>query len=140
MLVLLKDITKDEIYYNPEKTENVLINSNFNCGYYINRDVLFNILRTKYNVSTNYDPCSYPGIQCIYNNDNQSKLSYMIFRTGSVLIVGKCDENILYICYNYIKKILEVEYNDIFVCKNIIVKDKSLHVKFKKKIIYISEN
>ena len=37
----------------------------------------------------------------------------MIFRTGSVLIVGKCDENILYKVYNFIKDILMKEYNNI---------------------------
>ena len=35
------------IYHIPEKTQTVLINSNFNCGFYINREVLFDILRNK---------------------------------------------------------------------------------------------
>ena len=34
---------------------------------------------------------------------NGVKISFMIFRTGSVLIVGNCDENILNIIYNYLK-------------------------------------
>ena len=47
--------------------QNVLINSNFNCGFYINRDKLHNILRSsKYNIETAYDPCSYPGVKCKY--------------------------------------------------------------------------
>ena len=32
-----------------------------------------------------------------------SEISFMIFRTGSVLIVGNCDENILHIIYQYLK-------------------------------------
>ena len=55
---------KLEICYN--KTENVLINSNFNCGFYIDREILFNLLRYKYHINASYDPCSYPGIQCVY--------------------------------------------------------------------------
>ena len=37
----------------------------------------------------------------------------MIFRTGSVLIVGHCDETMLMNIYEYIKKILENEYSHI---------------------------
>ncbi len=63
----------------------------------------------------------------------------MIFRTGSVLIVGKCDEHILYNIYNFIKKILEDEYLDI-VTNNIdtesVVKKKK---QVRKKIIYVNQ-
>jgi len=34
----------------------------------------------------------------------------MIFRTGSILIVGKCSEPILNEIYQFIKKILETEF------------------------------
>ena len=122
----------------------MLINSNFNCGFYINRENLFNILRYKYNINTNYDSCSYPGIQCVYyhkNNDNEninnSKISFMIFRTGSILIVGKCEEEILNIVYNYIKNILKDEYNSIATHNIETVKEtkSSKPVKLKKKYI-----
>ena len=150
---VLKNIINANIYYLKDKTENVLINSNFNCGFYINREQLFNILRYKYNLNANYDSCSYPGIQCIYyhNDENKTndindtinknvKISFMIFRTGSILIVGKCDEIILDIVYNYIKDILQTEYENI-VIKNIendkIIK-KTKQIKFKKKTIIIN--
>jgi len=54
------------------KNDNVLINSNFNCGYFINRDRLHAILKSeKYGIETAYDPCSYPGVKCkfYFNND-----------------------------------------------------------------------
>jgi hypothetical protein len=38
----------------------------------------------------------------------------MIFRTGSILIVGKCDEDVLTIVYNFIKTILLNEYANIY--------------------------
>jgi TATA-box binding protein (TBP) (component of TFIID and TFIIIB) len=48
-------------------SENVLINSNFECNYNINRDVLHTILRSdKYRVDTTFDSCSYPGVKCKY--------------------------------------------------------------------------
>lgn len=120
-------ISEDLTYYK-NKTETVLINSNFNCGYFINREKLFNIIKTKYNINSSYDACSYPGIQCqfYYNknlssqngkktDDNDVKVSFMIFRTGSVLIVGKCSENILNDIYIFVKNMLEEEYKNIYI-------------------------
>lgn len=38
----------------------------------------------------------------------------MIFRTGSVLIVGKCEEQHIINVYNYLKGILATEYRHIY--------------------------
>ena len=38
-----------------------------------------------------------------------SEISFMVFRTGSVLIVGHCSEDTLKIIYDYIKNILLTE-------------------------------
>lgn len=104
-----------------DKNMEVLINSNFNCGFYIKRDVLYKILKYEKNISTIYDPCMYPGIQCKYtyektNNDGtatQKNVSFMIFRTGSVLIMGKCKEHILFETYNFVSKLLIEKYDSI---------------------------
>ena len=50
---------------------NVLINSNFNCGYYIQQEKLKAILRDKYRLNPSYDPSMYPGVKCkfFYKND-----------------------------------------------------------------------
>ena len=37
----------------------------------------------------------------------------MIFRTGSVLIVGKCTEDILNNIYLFVRNMLETEFNEI---------------------------
>ena len=158
--ILKPHICDNKLYYLKEKTETVLINSNFNCGYYINREKLFDILKYKYNINTSFDPCSYPGIQCEFyydtekedntgrqinnidinnNSDNIFKISFMIFRTGSVLIVGKCDEDILYYIYNFVRKILQDEYFDI-VTNNINKESKMKKKKqVRKKIIYVTD-
>jgi TATA-box binding protein (TBP) (component of TFIID and TFIIIB) len=129
------------------KSDTVLINSNFNCRFYINREALCDILKNKYRLQVIYDPCSYPGIQCKfdYNNDtdiqtginestaNISKVSFMIFRTGSVLIVGKmCDESVVYNIYNFLKNLLKTEFKHI--CHRVI-SDDELETKDKKKKI-----
>ena len=41
------------------------------------------------------------------------EISFMIFRTGSILIVGNCTKKVLYIIYNFLKKILKNEYVEI---------------------------
>ena len=150
--------------YKPDTEMTVLINSNFNCGFFINREVLYDILKFKYNIQAIYDPCSYPGIQCkfYYNPDvgiqngcqiseekkhlykNIKQVSFMIFRTGSVLIVGKCDENVLMIIYEFLKIILNNEYKNInqkisaSELSNIASKDKSK--KVRRKTIYVDSS
>ena len=59
-----------------KRMQNVLINSNFNCGFFINREKLHNILRgEKYNLDTSYEPCSYPGLKCKFYYNNQIGLN-----------------------------------------------------------------
>jgi len=135
-------------YY--EHSDTVLINSNFNCGFYINREILFDIIKNKYNIQAIYDPCSYPGIQCkfYYNNDvgiqtgiqitsenkekykNITEVSFMIFRTGSLLIVGMCDENVLLDIYQFLKALLKTEFKNI--CQKIISPSDLANKKIKK--------
>jgi TATA-box binding protein (TBP) (component of TFIID and TFIIIB) len=163
IIITLQPFVSDTLFYKENSAQTVLINSNFNCGFFINREVLYDILRNKYNIQSIYDPCSYPGIQCkfYYNHDlgiqkgcqiseenkllykNISQISFMIFRTGSVLIVGKCDEDILMTVYNFLKQILYDEYEEIFqktnstsiLSNSLVVKDKKK--KIRKKIITV---
>ena len=147
---------------------NVLINSNFNCGFYIDRDRLHNILRSStYNIETAYDPCSYPGVKCKFYFNHEigfdrtqqcgklirsvrtmkmseldsakkySEISFMIFRTGSCLIVGNCTERILRFVYDSIKQILHNEYYNIAV-KNVTSEIKIKKEKIRKKTIILT--
>ncbi len=74
------------------------------------------------------------------------QVSFMIFRTGSVLIVGRCDENILMHIYDFLKIILNNEYKNICQ-KNIKLngeidvhqfKNKDKKAKIRRKNITIS--
>jgi TATA-box binding protein (TBP) (component of TFIID and TFIIIB) len=157
----LKPFTQDNLGYKDNSNETVLINSNFNCGFFINRETLYETLKFKYNIQAIYDPCSYPGIQCkfYYNPDiglqngcqiseenkhlytNVKEVSFMIFRTGSVLIVGKCDENVLFIIYEFLKIILINEYKNICQQKTLAtsqnIKDKKKKLRRKTIIVEI---
>jgi len=153
LTTMLSPFVSDSLRYIPEKSETVLINSNFNCGFFINREILLSILKYKYKINSSYDPCSYPGIQCEYyygNNcvngrqplditENILKISFMIFRTGSVLIVGKCEEDVLNIIYVFLKDLLREEYSRIAiqdVPKNRTKETKKR--KIRKKIIILT--
>jgi len=153
-----------------DKDDNVLINSNFNCGYYINRDKLHQILRSdKYGIEAAYDPCSYPGVKCkfYFNNDigfdfekqngkisrsdrsmkmseltdnkKYTEVSFMIFRTGSCLIVGNCSEKILRFIFSFIRNMLAVEYANISVGTE-EPSTKTKKTKLRKKTISVSQN
>jgi hypothetical protein len=119
-------------------------------------------------VESAYDPCSYPGVKCkfyfnnefgfdpskqngkimqedrnmkmseLLENKKYTEVSFMIFRTGSGLIVGNCSDQILYYIFDFIKNILEQEYLNIRVTNEIIhIKDKTL--KIKKRIITVTQ-
>lgn len=140
--------------------ETVLINSNFNCGFNVHREKLVDILKYDYKLCVSYDPCSYPGIMCkyyyydnkplkeqdgrLYKDEETKKphcISFMIFRTGSVLIVGKCDKtSIIYDIYNFIKGIMEKHYLDIYASASEEQSDKQSvkkkKIKKKKVVVY----
>jgi TATA-box binding protein (TBP) (component of TFIID and TFIIIB) len=163
VLETLQPYIEPTLGYKSNSTETVLINSNFNCGFYINREVLYDILKFKYNIQSIYDPCSYPGIQCkfYYNPEssvqngsqiseenkhlfkNITEVSFMIFRTGSVLIVGRCDESVLLQIYEFLKIILNNEFKSI--CQKtkiddiVPVKDKKKKIRRKTVTITIKE-
>lgn len=152
VIALLQPHFTFKLEYKSDTAETVLINSNFNCGFYINREALFDLLKMKYNIKAQYDPCTYPGIQCkfYYNpdtiaqfgcqisNDNMSvykdvkEVSFMIFRTGSVLIVGKCEESVLLVIYEFLKIILNNEYK--LICQKCIPGEDSKQLAAAKKL------
>ena len=137
----------ETITYKKDEMQNVLINSNFNCGFNIDRERLYYLLKNKYNIKSSFDTCSYPGIQCEFyykldmdslfvqtgelppfletkkdkdkDKERQScreeytKVSFMIFRTGSVLMVGKCGENVIKYIYGFLKDLLYKEFYEI---------------------------
>lgn len=159
---LVNKLVEKPIKYLKNKIQTVLINSNFSCNFYINRNVLYQILKYKYNIHSLYDPCSYPGIQCkfFYNNkeltgvcDCEKKctlnkknkknnkcdiISFMIFRTGSILVVGNCSEITLHKIYKFIVQLLKDN------CQKIkselkIVPVKQKQKKYRKRIVLFSK-
>jgi TATA-box binding protein (TBP) (component of TFIID and TFIIIB) len=154
LVEILTPIVKTDIplIYMKDKNETVLINSNFNCGYYIDREKLYKKLKYTYKINSVYDPCSYPGIQCEFYyesslegkhdatpivNAGTNKVSFMIFRTGSVLIVGKCSQEIIYKIYDFLCDILNKEYVNIKGINNDVALLKPKPLKNRKKHIVV---
>jgi len=160
--------TKEPLAFKEDNKQNVLINSNFNCGYFINREELYAILKSStYAIETAYDPCSYPGVKCKFYFNNErgfdkdiqrghiqeadkgmkmseliankkyTEISFMIFRTGSCLIVGNCDEDILEFVYQYIKTLLYDQYERICVW-NEVATEKTKKTKVRKRVVYVN--
>ena len=99
----------------------------------------------KYKIDTIYDSCTYPAVKSkfyfcnalgfdpaiqrgtiqaedralktkdIIKSNKYTKVSFMIFRTGSCLIVGNCTDEILRFVYEFVKKLLTDEYEKIYV-------------------------
>ena len=176
LVQILRPIVSNDLDFQREQCETVLINSNFKCGYYIHRDALYQLLKYKYRINCNYDACSYPGIQCKFfyvqgmrlgeqtgqqpmhsaddavtmtnkhkkaRNDTKThyEISFMIFRTGSVLIVGKCNEDVLHEIYEFIRTMLETEYMTIGKClvsTNTLLEKKRVP-KVRRKVLFFNE-
>lgn len=153
----------DGLSWDAAKNLTVLINSNFTCGYYINREKLFQRLKYHYGINSAFDPCSYPGIQCeFYYNENAEKqdgkqpasilseqekktfirMSFMIFRTGSVLIVGKCSDEVLHNIYKFLKNLLEIEFENVGISLVENVGNETLVKlkKMRKKTVVFNDN
>ena len=156
-------------YIENSEENNVLINSNFNCGFYLNREKLHSLMRTKYGIEAAFDPCSYPGVKCKFYFNNEigfdtkaqkgqiikedremkmselndyvkyTEVSFMIFRTGSCLIVGNCNEKVLMFVFEYIKNVLKTEYEYLHVI-NADVAPKEKKTKLRKKNIQVSQS
>uniref|UniRef100_A0A6C0BWJ4 TATA-box binding protein n=1 Tax=viral metagenome TaxID=1070528 RepID=A0A6C0BWJ4_9ZZZZ len=141
---------REDILKNFDGIESILINSNFDCNYYLDRFKLSQILKYKRNLNVIYDSCSYPGVRCkfyynaktvnysgIKTEENIKSISFMIFRTGSILIVGKCSEEVLRNIYLYIKDLLYEYYAEIEI-PNVEKKEKIKHIKRVRKQIMIN--
>jgi hypothetical protein len=118
-------------------TRTVLTNSDFKCGFEINRAALHDVLRARYDVDCTYDPCcGHPGVTCKFLYDDAlppeaqttsrrgpgspasapataRTLTVMIFRTGSILINGGGDRAVFTTLHEMILAILTLERDKI---------------------------
>jgi TATA-box binding protein (TBP) (component of TFIID and TFIIIB) len=162
MIVTILNACELDIKYVDNSTSTVLINSNFKTNYHIDRCRMVKLLHNKYKLNTSFDPSSYPGIMSKFYYDhnkiiqtgidpgytksenkihiqsgNLNEVSFMIFRTGSVLIVGKCVESTLHNIYSFLKHVLLTDYQEFYQKVKIIPKP-ILNKKIRKKNIVVN--
>ena len=139
LLDYLKDISimEDEIELINHKL--VLINSNFNIGFEINRETLHNAI-IKEGIYSSYEPCIYPGVNIkYYMNINNSdgicccknmcngkgrangdgcckKVTIAVFKSGSIIITGGQNIEQLETAYRFIQNFIDSK-KELFVLK-----------------------
>lgn len=133
-------VNKKVVVYTPTLPD-ILINSNFNCGFHIIQSRFDEILSTKYNLTTLHNDMNYPGIKCYYYINNRlpldmscqtgqvhpndyalnpiefiekyTKVTFISFRTGRALILGSFSKRVLLYMYEFVKSVLVAEYRNI---------------------------
>ena len=125
--------------FNIKPFEIVLINSDYFCGYKINREMLYKIIVNEYGIFSTYEPCIYPGVNIKYfwnkNNTqhkgicncknkcsgkgngetdgNCKKITIAAFQSGNVIITGARNKEQINISYNFINSIFKKHYFEI---------------------------
>jgi hypothetical protein len=147
----------------------VLINSNFNCGFYIDQMKLMHILKEKYKLEPTYNKSNYPGVKCKFylnnalpldinvqtgrllkedeemricnmkNDKKYTKINFVVFRTGNNLILGNFSKKVLLFIFEFVKNILMTEYEEIKTIHDEPVK-KIKKNKPRKKKIFITKD
>ena len=165
---IIPKLPKNSHYEYFKQQSGVLINSNFNCGFYIDQMKLMEILQEKYKLEPTYNKSNYPGVKCKFylNNDlpldisvqtgrieekdknmkvfelkndtKYTKITFVIFRTGNNLILGNFSKKILLFIFDFVKNILMNEYENIRTVQEEVSVKKQKKIKPRKKKIYFT--
>ena len=139
-------ITKDIVLCNYKIA---LINSDYDCGFCIQRDVLYDLVLNDMKLSVTYEPENYPGVKIQYfwndtktgicnckvkcigkgNNEmNCKKVTISVFQSGKIIITGAKSLDKLHDAYHFANSIL---YNNIFK----IIKKYNIKLEIKPDIM-----
>lgn len=135
------DIIKEETKLIDSKI--VLINSDFDIGFEINRDILHREILNN-NIYSSYEPCVYPGVNIKYfiNNNNTDngvcncislcngkgdgcgdgyckKVTIAVFKSGKIIITGGQNISQLEDSYNFIKGFIDANKDKYMIKENI---------------------
>lgn len=92
-----------------------MINSNFNAGFLINREALYNILRRK-GSTVFFEPCIHAAVNIKYiygPPETQNVVSIFVFEKGPVIITGAKTKDHIVQAYRFINKILYENFDEI---------------------------
>ena len=123
---------------DPTKISNLkirMINSNFNVGFLIDREKLYELL-IKSNIRCIYEPCIHACVNIKYLYKGKETISVFVFESGSIIITGAKTKNHIVESYKFITKILFENYDKI-IKKNV---EELLEREDIKKLINESNN
>jgi len=151
------------------ESKNVLINSDFNCGFYLDRKKVCQVVKgEKYGLDA-FIVGDYPGVKCKFYFKNHLPFDYeqqngkldmedhvlsmkalakspkytivtfTLFRTGTCLISGSCSEKMIWFVFHFVCKLLREEYLVIRSCYEDPVVKNKNH-KLRKRIVKISKD
>lgn len=94
----------ERICLDDKKLEIVLINKSTNCGYYINRNILTDILQQEPNVmEIKFDKNRYPGVITTYDVNGKA-IKIIFFNTGKINITAAKTHEQVDIAYKFITR------------------------------------
>lgn len=164
---------KPPLQYRPGSVTDVMVNSNFWCGFGLDRDKVVDMMINKYQLETTYDPSKYPGVVCRYytrddcdtcgvcpcnppcstleigNGKGRKRaaavgdhkpclpMTFMMFRTGSVLIVGRCGDELLSRVHKFVATVLLTNKADIQNGPGMCPSKKNVRKKSRKRLAYL---
>ena len=164
---------KPPLQYKPGTITDVMVNSNFWCGFGLDRDKLVDLMVNKYHLETTYDPSNYPGVACRYytrddcdtcgvcpcnppcstleigNGKGRKRatkvgdhtpclpMTFMMFRTGSVLIVGRCANDLLSKVHKIVARMLLSNKAAIQSGPGTCPSKKNVRKKSRKRLAYL---
>ena len=90
-----------------------MINSNFNIGFKIDRDKLYDLITLKNIAECSFDPIIHACVNIKYECDNKT-ISIFVFESGSIIITGANNGKHILDAYNFINKLLCNNYKQIY--------------------------
>ena len=92
----------------------VMINSNFDLGYKIDREALYSITK-KENLPAIYEPIKHACVNIKYKYDIKKTISIFVFESGKVIITGSNESDHIIKAYQFINNLLNKYKHDILL-------------------------
>jgi TATA-box binding protein (TBP) (component of TFIID and TFIIIB) len=114
--IIEKPFVKDNINLNINNITHfkiAMINSNFNIGFKVDRDKLFEMLSNNKTTECSYDPIIHACVNIKYDC-NDKTVSIFVFESGSIIITGANNGKHILDAYNFINQLLCNNYKQIY--------------------------
>lgn len=101
--------------FTHDKLNIKLMNSVYDIGFNINREVLHKIFIEEYYIQSIYQPIIYVGVNSKITVRSGTLVSVLIFKTGKIIITAGKTENDIWDAYKFINKVLYDNYDKIYL-------------------------